>query len=280
MIDKQDLPATQSPSVYLRVNALSIISIALALVSMWGSIFVYMDNNKADSVFDQLMLEQGRLQQFSQAEIARYFDIQQEKAVTETLARYSAVQENQPNGKAFYGNPAARFTLVEYSDMECPYCKSFHTTPKKVVDSSQGEINWEWSHMPLDFHNPAAQVQALAAECVREVSGNKAYWAFIDKVFQHTGGNGKGVSDLRATARSVGANNDEFITCISTARHAPLLQQDLEQAQKLGINSTPYTVVVDNQTGNYFPLKGARPAEQLLQIIQQLKDSDSKQEQQ
>src|SRR5207237_7967826 len=91
-----------------------------------------------------------------------------------------------------YGNPNASITLIEYSDFECPYCKSVHLTAKRVVDESRGQVNWVYRHFPLEMHNPGAQKQAEASECAAELGGNEAFWKFADAVDPATGPGGKG----------------------------------------------------------------------------------------
>ncbi|ARX53898.1 hypothetical protein AM375_00115 (plasmid) [Escherichia coli] len=44
-------------------------------------------------------------------------------------AQFEAAPEKVEDGKHIYGDLGARFTLVEFSDMECPFCKQFHDTP-------------------------------------------------------------------------------------------------------------------------------------------------------
>ena len=70
-----------------------------------------------------------------------------------------------------YGNPEAQLSLIEYSDFECPYCKTFHKTVKPVVDTHGGKVNWVYRHYPLGFHNPGAQKEAEASECANELGG-------------------------------------------------------------------------------------------------------------
>ncbi|ECV9568420.1 thioredoxin domain-containing protein, partial [Salmonella enterica subsp. enterica serovar Dublin] len=101
------------------------------------------------------------------AESINKFVAQKQQAdIDQKYAQFEAAPEKVEEGKHIYGDLGARFTLVEFSDMECPFCKRFHDTPKQIVDASKGNVNWQWKHMPLDFHNPAAHKEALAAECI------------------------------------------------------------------------------------------------------------------
>lgn len=79
-----------------------------------------------------------------------------------------------------YGNPNASITVIEYSDFECPYCKSFHSTMKKIVAESDGNVNWIYRHFPL--HQTSFE-KLVAAECVTQVKGNDAFWEYTDLLF-------------------------------------------------------------------------------------------------
>lgn len=185
-------------------------------------------------------------------------------------AQYDQAAEKVPEGKSIYGNVNARFTLVEFSDLECPFCKRFHETPKQIVENSKGNVNWQWKHLPLGFHNPAAKRQALAAECVREQKGNKAFWVFIDDVFQQSRGNGQGVPNLAALVEGVGANVDQVKECMSEGRYSDKIDQEAQQAANNGINGTPATFVVDNTTGKTQLLTGAQPPQAIMAAIRKM----------
>src|SRR3990167_8218763 len=47
-----------------------------------------------------------------------------------------------------FGNPEASIKIVEYSDTECPFCKTFHYTMKQVVDAYGGQVAWVYRHFP------------------------------------------------------------------------------------------------------------------------------------
>lgn len=194
------------------------------------------------------------------------------QAKEKILANWSGAAANAVNGRHIYGNTDAQFTLVEYSDFECPFCKRFHDTPKQLVDQSGGRVNWEWQHYPLAFHNPAAEVGAHASECVGELAGNKAFWAFTGEWFARTQLNGQGVDDIERIAQEVGAPLDAYRQCMESGKYKEMIQKQMDRGTSLGVTGTPATVVVDNTTGNTLLVKGAQSSQVLLQAIQQLLD--------
>ena len=201
----------------------------------------------------------------------KFVDDKKKALTQEKLQKYTAAPSTVANGKHIYGSTDARFTLVEFSDMECPFCKRFHDTPKQIVDASKGNVNWQWMHLPLGFHNPAAKDEAIASECVAEELGNRAFWAFLGDVFSLSRGNGQGVANLSEVATDLGADKAKFLECISSGRFEDKVNEHVQKAQSQGIGGTPATVVVDNQTGKFQLVSGAQPAQALMAAIGKLK---------
>lgn len=184
----------------------------------------------------------------------------QEQALKIKMDAYELAAETVPDGKKIYGNLSARFTLIEYSETECPFCVKHHPVMKGLVDQSEGNINWQWKHLPLGFHNPAAIQQAIVGECVAEQQGNRAFWVYIDEVFKKSAGNGKGVADLGQLVEEMGVDMGELRKCISSNNMRAVVEADLASAEKFNISGTPATFVVDNQTGKTHLISGAQPA--------------------
>lgn len=200
--------------------------------------------------------------------IDEYFEAIHRKQIEALYSNYELADDSVTGDKRIYGAPNARFTLTEFSDIECPFCKKFHLTPKKVVDASNGLINWEWNHFPLPMHNPSAFMEAHAAECARSLKGNKGFWVYTDQLFQRTKGNGNGAGDLSEIADYVGIDKTEFDACMKDGRHRNTIKAQMEKATSLNINSTPTTFLVDNSTGDVIPIDGQVTPESIAEAIE------------
>ncbi len=82
------------------------------------------------------------------------------------------------------GDKNATITIVEYSDLECPFCVRFHATQEAIMEEYAGQVRWVHRHFPLDFHKNAKEY-AYAAECAGEIGGNDAFWNMIDYIFKN-----------------------------------------------------------------------------------------------
>lgn len=192
--------------------------------------------------------------------------------IPENLSPWALAEDSMPAGRHIYGKLDAEFSLVEFSDLECGYCQRLHSTPKALVEQAGGKVNWEWQHYPLGFHNPTAEKAAMAAECVAEQAGNKAFWAFTGQWFDKSQLNGQGVEDITKIALSVGAERSAFRQCLDSGRFRQLVQDQVKKGTELGVTGTPATFVIDNQTGNRLLVKGAQPPQAYLQAMKELID--------
>ena len=87
------------------------------------------------------------------------------------------------------GNVNAKIIIVEYSDLECPFCKMFHNTMHQVVEKNNGDVAWIYRHYPIPQLHPKAFHEAEATECAWEQGGNSVFWKYTDKIFEITPSN-------------------------------------------------------------------------------------------
>jgi protein-disulfide isomerase len=211
--------------------------------------------------------------------IQRYIE-KQRKAQRDARAKQARVaKEKAKNVRRvskqrdhIYGNPAAELSLIEYSDFECPYCKTFHKTVKPVVDTYGGRVNWVYRHFPLSNHNPGAQKQAEASECANELGGNEAFWKYTNAIYARTKSNGKGfpINKLVPLAKEIGLDETEFQSCLNSGRYTERVQEDLREGSQIGITGTPGNILLNNETGEVTVIKGAKPASVLKANISRM----------
>lgn len=155
-----------------------------------------------------------------------------------------------------YGSSTARFTLVEMTDTECPYCSQHFPILKSLVDTSGGNINAALMHVPA--LSEASRQQALAIECAGEQGGSETAWKYTQLVFDSTGGNGKGVAtSLSSLAGKLHLDRQRFSACMDSIPVVDRVMADMQKAIELDIKQTPSTMVIDNVTGNSIVLQGA-----------------------
>ena len=169
------------------------------------------------------------------------------------------------------GNPEAPVKIVEFSDLECPFCKSFHPTMKLIIEEygKDGRVAWVYRHFPLDSIHPKARKEAEAAECAAELGGNQAFWTYVDKIFEVTPSNNRlEPSELPKIAEEVGLERGKFEACLDSGKYAVEVAKNLEDAINSGGDGTPYSVVV-TKNGDFFPFSGALPYAQVKAVVEE-----------
>lgn len=263
--------------------------VAAALIVAAGMIFLgyqirldrtgYWTEPQITALIEQRLAEQGsgglsdeQFQARVEAGIKAFIEKQREAQASGSQAKAENLPPVDRESDHIRGNPDARITLVEYSDFECPYCKRFHATAQQLVDAYDGQVNWVYRHFPLGFHNPGAQKQAEASECVAELGGNEAYWRFADAIFERTKSNGNGfpLDRLAPLAGEVGVDTAAFQECLDSGRYTDYVKAQMGGGEAAGVTGTPGNFLVDNATGRIVAVSGARPLGDLKQVVDRL----------
>lgn len=168
------------------------------------------------------------------------------------------------------GNKNARVAFVEYSDLECPFCKRFHPTAKQLMQAYGDKIMWVYRHFPLDSIHSKARNEAAASECAGKLGGNDKFWSYIDKVYEITpGNNGLDPAKLPEIAGQLGLNVGAFTACLSKGDTLSLVSADSDAGEAAGISGTPASFFLDTKTGEVVENAGAVPYEQLKATLDQ-----------
>jgi protein-disulfide isomerase len=184
----------------------------------------------------------------------------------------TAVPATSPDGAAIVvrpvdstdhllGNPNAKIKLIEYSDMECPHCKTYHETLHGIMQQygANGDVAWVFRAFPIAELHSKAPKEAQAAECVAALNGNEAFWKFVDKVFEVTpSDNGLDLAVLPDIAvQAAGVDRQKFVDCLDKGTYADKVNASVAEGLKAGIRGTPHTFIA--VSGQFLPLEGAQP---------------------
>jgi protein-disulfide isomerase len=170
------------------------------------------------------------------------------------------------------GDPKAPVSLIVFTDLECPFCKTFHQSIEGLKDNyiKDGKIAVIYRNMPLDGLHTKARSEAIASECVAKLGGNSQYWAFVDKIFANTPSNdGLDQSKLPVFASEVGINQSAFASCLKDKAVADKVAAQEADGQKAGAQGTPYPIVLlGGEVKGALP--GALPTDQLKKMVDDL----------
>jgi len=173
-----------------------------------------------------------------------------------------------------HGNPDARYTVIEYSDLECPFCKRHHQngTLKSLIEQYPEDVNHIFRHFPLNNIHPNAQLAWEAAECAGDLDWTDAFFAYIDETFKLTSINR---AWLLQVANTLWLNQDAFESCLDNWEFTTTVANQLSEWQSLfGVSWTPGNVLVDTETGKFVLIAGAYPVDRFIQELENMKNNE------
>lgn len=189
----------------------------------------------------------------------------QQKDAANALVKAPAVLETDH----VLGRVDAPVTMLVYTDIECPYCRQFHETTLPALRAKYPtDVKVVYRHMPLPFHAPAAVNEAVMAECVAQIGGDDAFYAFMGAAFATTGGNGKGYgADLPQAVEALAVKAKP---CADQMRTLPLIESSVRSAEQLGVTGTPTIFLMRSGADSAILFRGAASVEMLAPRIDQL----------
>ncbi len=175
-------------------------------------------------------------------------------------------------GRPIRGNPAAKVTVINFDDLECPYCARMHASLfPSTMARYKDKVRFVYKDDPLTELHPWAMHAAVDANCLATQNGD-AYWAYVDYIHSHgeeITGQDRNLTKSFATLDRIARQQATIAKLDTTQLDACIAKQDETQvrasaaeADSLGVDGTP-AVFVDGERVN----GGAVPAEQLWLVI-------------
>jgi protein-disulfide isomerase len=140
------------------------------------------------------------------------------------------------------GKADAPLTMVEFTDLQCPFCRQFHVTTfeqlkKDYIDT--GKLRYVSRDFPLDTIHPFAIAAARAARCAGDQG---KFWEMRHTILVN---NAALNNDVFATfAQDLKLNAASFKTCTADASKWLVdMQKDLTEGSGAGVSGTPSFVI-------------------------------------
>ena len=131
------------------------------------------------------------------------------------------------------GPATAPVTLVEYGDLECPYCGAAEPVVRELL-ANAGDLRYVWRHLPLTDVHPHAQ---LAAQACEAAAAQGAFWPMRDLLFTHQDALRR--PDLLRYAGQLGFDLARFTADLDGHAAAAHIARDVEGADLSGVSGTP-----------------------------------------
>jgi protein-disulfide isomerase len=139
------------------------------------------------------------------------------------------------------GRADAPLTMVEFTDLQCPYCRQFALSAfdeikKNWIDT--GKLRYFSRDFPIDSLHPQAMPAARAARCAGDQG---KFWELRLALVRNanllsTDYINKAASDLKLDSKA-------FSACMATTKFDAEIQAEMREGTKLGIEGTPTFVI-------------------------------------
>ena len=137
------------------------------------------------------------------------------------------------------GDPKAAVTLVEFSDFECPVCRSLHDVLRGTLPNYP-QVRVVFKDFPLESLHPWARTAALAGRCAYQ-QDPKAFWKVYDAIYdqQELISASNAWSKVADFAAEAGLNPDAFKACMASPEAGAAIDASRANGQLLEVGSTP-----------------------------------------
>ncbi|MBT3292814.1 DsbA family protein [Candidatus Peregrinibacteria bacterium] len=164
------------------------------------------------------------------------------------------------------GNPNAAVVLSEFSDIQCPACKSIHfRVVKPIIDKYGNDIALNFKHFPLMSIHRFALEASEASECAADQG---KFWEFIDIAYENQ--ESLNSSALIEWGESLNLDMDLYKSCLKSGGKKDIVLSDYQEGRDLNVRGTPTFYVNGKQVQTGFDTLGDAIDAELERLTQNL----------
>ena len=131
------------------------------------------------------------------------------------------------------GPETARLTIVEFSDFQCPFCRSGADTLTGIAKAFPNDVRLVFKQFPLESHSQAA----LAAEASLAAHAQGKFWEMHDRIFSNP--RSLTESNLITWAKELGMDAAQFTSDLTSHKYQSTVQNEVREGLDAGVQGTP-----------------------------------------
>jgi Na+/H+ antiporter NhaA len=162
--------------------------------------------------------------------------------------------EVDPDRDHIRGPHEAAITLLEYGDLECPFCGQAESVLRDLL-ADFGDLRYVWRHLPLTDVHPHAQ---LAAEATEAAAAQGEFWEMHDLLFEHQ--DALRPQNLHEYAARLGLDTERFDNDLRKHVYAARVADDVDSADLSGVSGTPTFFVNGRRHHGAYDIKTLKAA--------------------
>jgi protein-disulfide isomerase len=221
------------------------------------------ENTQTSSEFEQKVLQVVRDNPQVLVETLQAYQQQQKEGVRQARRSFLEKMSKEPatvvGNSPTKGSSKQNIVLLEFSDFQCPFCGRAHDTVKQFIQKHQDRVTLVYKHLPLASIHPQAMPAAQASWAAQQQG---EFWKYHDRLFDNQDQLGEQLYEQIAS--DLGLDMDKFNRDRNSDAAKQAIQKDLQLAQRLGLNSTPFFFL------NEQALSGAVKLSELEQALERV----------
>ncbi len=170
------------------------------------------------------------------------------------------------------GSRDAEILIIEYSDLECPFCKQLNASLLAIQKEFGTKVAHVFRQFPISALHANAPMEAEAAECVGEQAGDKGFYTFINAVFAGSSSNGTSYTEvsIQTLAGTLGFDSTKLKECMASDTKVAAVNATYKEAKDLGMTGTPTWFIIRTRDNDTRQAIGTKKTEVIREVINQL----------
>lgn len=163
-----------------------------------------------------------------------------------------------------WGYKKAQYTIIGFSDFQCPFCKRGDDTIKELIKKHEKKIKYVFKHYPLSFHPEAAPASKAAWAAGKQ----DKFYEYHDQLFVNQAKLGEEL--YVQIAKDLDLNLEKFNKDRASEDAQKQIDADMKAAQAIGVQGTPGFIL------NGVKILGAYPVDHFEKVITNLETTAKK----